>query len=287
MEVGLLCAFIALFGWGFGDFFLQKVTRMLDAHKALFCTCVVGATALLPFVWRELPSYGMGEYRAVAILGGLGLVGALALLTAFRHGKLSVVESTVAFEVPLAVALGVLIGGEILAPLQLALFAVVCVGVLLAAAARIDHLHYHKRIFEKGVVLALVSAIVAALVDFSIGVYAQNISPLFLMWGMSTIMATLCGTYMWAMGEFRAFWRTARQHPRLILTMSAFDNAGWIGYAYAVSMMPVSLTMSIAGSYIAFAALLGFFLNREKMSRHQLVGASIAFVGVTLLAATV
>ncbi len=287
MELGIFFAFVALIGWGCGDFFLQRVTRIMGAHQALFCTCAVGSVVLLPFVWHELSAVSADEYRAFLTLGGIGFVGAIVLLEAFRRGKLSVVESVVAFEIPFAVALGVFVGGEVLTFGQIILLIVICGGVLFAAAARLDHLHYHKRIFERGVVFAFASALIAALVDFTIGEYTENISPLFLIWGMALVVALLCGGWMVVRGELRVFWRAVRKHPKLVAAECAFDNAGWLGYAFATSMMPMSITISIAGSYIALAAFLGLIIGREKLGRHQVAGALVAFIGVGLLAATI
>lgn len=200
-HTGLLFAFVALVGWGFGDFFIQKTTRLMGLYKTLF----------------------------------------------------------------------------------LMIFA----GIALAAAARLDHLHIHKRIFEKGVALAFAGAFLSALTNFYIGTYSKHMSPLFVIWATHTMLALLCGAYMLVRGEFGSLWGIVKKHPGPVIAQSIFDNAAWIGYAFATSIIPISLTVSISESYIALAALLGYFVGKEKLGWHQLVGAIIAFIGVFFLAQTI
>lgn len=53
---GILFAFIALISWGFGDFFIQRTTRIVGSWKALFLIGIVGLVGLLPFVKSDLAS---------------------------------------------------------------------------------------------------------------------------------------------------------------------------------------------------------------------------------------
>lgn len=286
MSFGILFAFIALIGWGFGDFFIQKTTRIIGVYKTLFLICIGAAVTLFPFVFKEVPSYTYGDYQSIAILSGIIFIYALVIFHAFERGKLSVVESVIAFELPLTVGLGVFVGGESLTFAQFLLFVVIFLGIALTAASRLDHLHYHKRIFEKGVLLAFAAAFLSALTNFYVGTYSQNMSPLFVIWATHSILALLCGVYIVARGELGSLLAIARKHPVLILGQSIFDNAAWIGYAFATSIMPISLVVMISESYIALAALLGYFIGRKTLRRHQIVGALIAFVGLISLITT-
>ena len=286
-QLGLLFAFVALIGWGFGDFFIQKTTRIIGVHKTLFFICIGATVVLFPFVFREITSYTRADYQSIAILSLIIFVYALVIFQAFERGKLSVVESIVAFELPLTVTLGVFNGGETLSLQQFILFITIFVGIALAAASRLDHLHWHKRVFEKGVSWAFAAAFLSALTNFYVGEYSQHMSPLFVIWATHSMLAILCGAYIFYNDDFRSLWEVIKQHPVPVIAQSIFDNAAWIGYAFATSMIPISLTVSISESYIALAALLGYFLGREKLNNHQIIGAIIAFVGVILLARTI
>lgn len=286
MSLGVLFAFVALIGWGFGDFFIQKTTRIIGVYKTLFFICAGAGVILFPFVFREITTYTLAEYQSIAVLSSIIFVYALVIFQAFQRGKLSVVESVIAFELPLTVSLGIFVGGESLTIAQFLLFVVIFVGIALAAASRLDCLHYHKRIFEKGVLLALAAAFLSALTNFYIGTYAQQMSPLFVIWATHSMLALLCGAYIIARGEVLELVAALRKHPLPILAQGIFDNMAWIGYAFATSMMPISITVMISESYIALAALLGYFIGRETLRTHQIFGAAIAFTGVALLSLT-
>ena len=286
-QLGLLFAFVALIGWGFGDFFIQKTTRIIGVYKTLFLICAGAMVVLFPFVYGELHTYSGADYQAIAILSLIIFVYALVIFQAFEKGKLSVVESVIAIELPLTVALGVFVGGETLTVQQFALFLIIFVGIALAAASRLDHLHWHKRIFEKGVAWAFAAAFLSALTNYYVGTYSQHMSPLFVIWATHSMLAILCGGYIFLRGDFRSLWTAIKQHPVPIIGQSIFDNSAWIGYAFATSMIPISLTVTISESYIALAALLGYFLGREKLNNHQIIGAIIAFIGVFFLARTI
>ena len=286
-QLGLLFAFVALIGWGFGDFFIQKTTRLIGVYKSLFFICIGAAAVLFPFVFHEITSYTRADYQSIVILSLIIFVYALVIFQAFERGKLSVVESVIAFELPLTVTLGVFVGGETLTLKQFLLFITIFVGIALAAASKLDHLHYHKRIFEKGVIWAFGAAFLSALTNFYVGTYSQNMSPLFVIWATHSMLAILCGAYIVYRGEFTSLASDLQKHPGPIVAQSIFDNSAWIGYAFATSLIPISLTVAISESYIALAALLGYFLGREKLNNHQILGAIIAFVGVIFLARTI
>ena len=286
-QLGILFAFVALIGWGFGDFFIQKTTRIIGVHKTLFFICIGAAVVLFPFIFHEIASYTRADYHSIAILSLIIFIYALVIFRAFEKGKLSVVESVIAFELPLTVMLGVFVGGETLTLKQFLLFIMIFVGIALAAASKLDHLHYHKRLFEKGVIWAFGAAFLSALTNFYVGTYSQHMSPLFVIWATHSMLAVLCGAYIVYRDELRSLASDLKKHTGPIVAQSIFDNSAWIGYAFATSFIPISLTVSISESYIALAALLGYFLGREKLNRHQILGAIIAFVGVIFLARTI
>jgi drug/metabolite transporter (DMT)-like permease len=58
----------------------------------------------------------------------------------------------------------------------------------------------------------------------------------------------------------------------------------WFGYAYAVSQSSIALTITISEAYIVLAALLGVVINRERLRRHQVLGAALALGAVVVLA---
>ncbi|MBI4133569.1 EamA family transporter [Candidatus Uhrbacteria bacterium] len=281
---GILFAFIALISWGFGDFFIQKTTRAVGSWKALFFIGVVGLFGLFPFVQDDLASLNA---RSIALLVLLGLVIVFAALfdfEALRQGKIAIVEPIIGLELPLTVGLSMTLGRETLTTFQVLLIGVVFIGILLAITRHHTHLHYHKRIFERGVILAGVGAIGMALTNFLVGVSSQNISPLVTIWFSHSLVAVFCGTYLLLRGEFKHLVSDVQKNLQPIIGQSVLDNAAWVSFALATTYIPIAIATTISESYIALAVVLGLFVNREKLKLHQIAGVMFAIAGVIALA---
>jgi len=63
----------------------------------------------------------------------------------------------------------------------------------------------------------------------------------------------------------------------------AIGGVATIGYLLALASGPAALVVPLVATSPALAGLIGIVLLREKMSRRQLVGIALAFVGVILL----
>ena len=67
-HAGVLFAFVALVGWAFGDFFIQKTARLLNSYATLFIIGSIGAVGLLPFVFRDIPTITSDQYMSLTVL---------------------------------------------------------------------------------------------------------------------------------------------------------------------------------------------------------------------------
>ena len=177
--LGVIFALIALLSWGFGDFFIQRATRVVGVWKALFFIGIVGIIVLSPFVLGEIGEF-LRDTKAVLLLTFAGVVMFFAAIfdfTALKQGKIAIVEPILGIELPVTVGLSVFLWGENLSPPQIFLIFAIFIGIVLAVTIHHRHLHYHRRIFERGVLLAGVGAITMGLVNFLIGVSSQIKSP--------------------------------------------------------------------------------------------------------------
>ena len=283
-HAGVLFALIALFGWAFGDFFIQKATRAMGWYKALFLIGIAGFFGLAPFAFQSLPP--PETYPSLAILSVIVFIYAWAIFEALRVGKISVVESVVAIELPFTVSLGIFIGGERLTTLQGLLFLIVCAGIVLAATKEFGHFKRGKNWLEKGVLLAFFGGFLSALTNFYIGSFSHIMSPLVVIWFIHSMLGLICAAHITAKGEWRAFRKEVMKHKLVSIGTAAFDNAAWVGYAFATSMIPTSLVVTMTESYIALAALLGWIFGHERIRLHQIAGALLAFAGVFFLSTT-
>jgi len=283
--LGITFAIVALLSWGFGDFFIQKTTRIIGIWKSLFFIGIVGLVALFPFVKNEIFNLGPDSLLLLALLGIVVVFAALFDFEALKQGKIAIVEPLIGLELPITVGLSISLGKEHLSAVQLILIAVVFIGIVLAITAHHTHLHYHRRIFEKGVILAGIGAIGMALTNFLIGVSSQQISPLMTIWFTHSLLAVVCAIYLIFRGEFKTILTDLKAHPKPIVGQSIFDNVAWIAFAFATTLIPISIATTISESYIALAVFLGIFINKERLRLHQFIGVALAIGGVIALSA--
>lgn len=283
VSLGLLFAFGALFAWGFGDFFIQRTARAVGSVKALFFIGIIGMVGLFPLVSHDLPKIAPIGWLLLFLLGFVVIFAALFDFEALKDGKISIIEPLIGLELPITVGLSIGLGHEILSGRQLVLIGIIFIGLIMAVTIHHTHLHYHKRIFEKGVIFAGLGAVGLALTNYLTGVASQQISPLVAIWFTHTWVFFLCGFYLLWSGKFKELWGDFRRHPQIILGEGIFDNLAWISFGYATTYLPIAIVTTISESYIALAVVLGLFVNREKLKPHQIVGVILAVVGVIVL----
>lgn len=285
--LGIIFALGALLFWGVGDFCIQRATREIGIWKSLFFICLTAVVVLFPFIRGEIGEV-FNDPKGLALLLTAGVaifVMALLIFESYKIGKLAIVEPILSIELPVAVILGVFLAHENLNLVQWLLILVVFVGVVLAMTKHHTHLHYHKRILEKGVLYALFGAILMGAANFLIGVASQETSALFTIWFTSLMTAVFCFIYFIAKGTTKSLVRDFKKHTKAITSSSVFDNAAWISYAFATTYIPISIATTISESYIALTVGLGIFVNKEKVNWHQVVGIVLAVSGVIILSA--
>src|SRR5688500_18454885 len=72
---GIFFALIALFSWGFGDFFIQRTTRVIGIWKALFFIAFTGGMVLFPFIRNDLLSLRPNDFLLLTFLVAVVMFG--------------------------------------------------------------------------------------------------------------------------------------------------------------------------------------------------------------------
>ncbi len=281
---GVLFAFLALFSWGFGDFLIQKTARILGLWQTILVIGIVGCIGLFPFVWNDLAHLSGAHISLLLLLSAVTLFATLFDFQALKEGKISIIEPLLGMELPITVGLGILIGSDSLNPLQLVLVGTIFVSMILTITKESKHLHYHKRLLEKGVMLAGIGAVGMGLTNFLVGTSSQEISPLVTIWFVHSLLGIVAAVALIRKGALRAFFMQARKQLPLVIGLGFLDNFAWISFAIASTHISISITTAISESYIALAALLGLYLNKEKLQRHQLFGVVITIIAIVFLA---
>lgn len=287
---GLIAAFIAFLAWGFGDFAIQRATRSVGTMPAIFSIGAFGSIVLLPFAWNGL-GLAVADGRIVSLLAltiFITFVTAMFELEALRRGKIAVIEPVLSFELLITVAIGILIIKEAVTGWQLLFALIVFLGILLTVLRR-EPKHWwafwkKNRWLEPGVLLAIFGAIVMSFANIFTGLVSQSTTPVVAIWYIHTALAIVC--LFWFIGHrtTKAVFHKIFTNWRPVLTESVLDNAAWLAFAFAVTALPISITIAITESYIALAALLGIIVNRERLQKHQYAGMVIAIMAAIALA---
>jgi drug/metabolite transporter (DMT)-like permease len=287
-SLGILLSVCTFLLWSVGDFYIQKSTRSVGIWKSLFYISFVGVVLVLPFVWLDLGNLFLNE-KGLFLLTVLGLIVLFAALfdfEALKRGKIAVVEPVFGMEIPITVFLGIALGHDVISTYQLVLILIVIAGVFLAVMEK-GSLHYKKLIWEKGFFLAIIGTIAMSITNFLTGIGSQTISPVLTIWFINFFMTVACFAYLVVNKDWKNLYSDFKNNAKVVLTESLFDNAAWLSYAYAMTLIPISIATTITQSYIIMTVLLGVSVNKEKLNRHQVWGILLAIVGMLFLSATV
>lgn len=282
---GILLALVALLGWGFADFYAQRAARKLGISATLFSGSVFGLVALAPFAWGDLALLAVPRHAALlALAAAIGVFTALFSLEAFRQGKLAVIEPIMGLELPLTVLLAVALRGERFGLLEGAAFAVIFLGVTLAASSRPlgSRLRDGGKL-ERGVLLGIVGAVGIAASNYVTGVASQDISPVLAVWSGRAAFTVIFGGWLMWQGRLGATARAVRAHAGLAFGVAALYLVAFTAFAVGTTLAPISVVTTIGGGYIVLAVLLGVFLGRERLTTHQKAGVAAALGGILAL----
>src|SRR3989344_2206189 len=281
--MGIAFALLALFSWGIGDFLIQRSARRFGDWIALFYITAFGTVGLLPFVWRDIPRVfeSGGELPILAGSTIVLLFAAILDFEALRIGKISVMEAVYAFEVPVTLVLSRYFINERLSALETALILSLVVGTMLVSTRSFSI--NKKAVLEKGVWYAIFATLGMGAVNFLFGVGARETTPLLINWFTSACIAVISLAYLAVRGRASEITRYFRENAPLVTSVGVMDNLAWVAYAYSVTYIPIAIATGISESYIALAAGLGIFVNKERLKPRQFTGLALCVVAVVIL----
>ncbi len=283
MNLSIILAFGAMFGWGVADFLIQKTVKKIGSLETLAWITILGAIILVPLILSEGINLNRTNIIFLIFLGAVTFVAGLLDFKALKIGKLAVIETIMAIELPLTILLGVLAFQERLNFLQVILVSLVFIGIVLASV-NFKNLH-HRDFLEKGSLLAIASGLTIAFVNFFSADQAKSLSPLMAIWFPWLSCGMICLIYIsrFKKSHFKNFVKQSLGHWRLILIVALIDLGAWLLYAFAVAKEELSITIAITESYIVVAIILSVLINREKIRPVQYLGSTLAIIGSLLI----
>ena len=120
----------------------------------------------------------------------------------------------------------------------------------------------------------MITAIGYGLVNFLTTIGAKHISPLLAIWFPWVVFTCICIIWLAARGGLTGALRHIHTNRRLILTIGILDTLAWILFAFAVEKRELAVTIAITESYPAISLLLGIVVNKERISKYQIVGVT-------------
>jgi drug/metabolite transporter (DMT)-like permease len=284
MTIGIILALIAMLAWGFGDFFVEKSTRKDGDWETLFVISLIGSIVFLPFVYKQLPTiFSLGNSLIYLLLVSVFLL--IATLLSFeglKTGKISVIDPPYALEIPVAGLLSYFFLSESIKYHQFILIAILTIGLILVS---LKSCRFAKKMWlEKGVRIALIGAIVMGMSSFLIGLSSRIDNPLLTTWFMSFFMALVCLIYLIKKGKFGELISDIKNRNKFLFLSSVSDNVAWVAYAFALSLAPMAIVVSLVECSIIINVLLGLYLNKEKLAHHQKFGLLMAIIAAIFLA---
>ena len=283
MQIGIILIIVTILCWGFGDFFIQKSTRKMGDWESLFIITAFGFVILSPLVLSDIWEIFV-DFRSLLILlvGGLIMfIAALIDFEALKKGKLAIIEPVWSTEIIVSVLLALFILGETTGILQIILILTLMIGLVLVSL-KSEHFH-GKNWIEKGVLLALLAALLMGVANFFLGWGSRETDALVANWVFNFVMAFGSLVYLIYNKRIRKLGRDIFRNKKLTLSMIVLDNTAWIAFAFAMTFSNIGIVVALTESYIVIAVLLGVFVNKEYLRMHQKIGVAIAVASAIAL----
>ncbi len=279
---GVALALCALIFWGVADFLIQRSTRLVGSITTMLFIGIVAILITTPFAYQEIFSLSATDFFLLLSTGIVLTAASLFDFEALRKGKMAVAEPIVGLETPFTVLVAFMLASESPSLLSLTLIGVTFLGTTLIAVKHISF-SAHKKLFEKGARLAIGAAFGLAVANFMIGEASRSVSSVSAMWWIGAVHTVFALVYLVVHKRVRTALEDVAKHPKTVGGQAIIDTLGWLSFATAMTLAPIAIVSSISSGYIALAVLLGIFITRERMLKHQWLGVALVVIGIGAL----
>jgi len=260
-----------------------RSSRIIGPQALLGWIMMIGLVILAPFAIADGLPGGLdaraGMWMAVSGIGDVA--GLLLAYSALRAGKVGIVAPLVSTQGAIAAVIAVL-AGEPLADGAAPLLAAIAIGVFLAATARGREFREGKisdqthRLRASGLALGAALAIGASLYAIS-----QVSVGLPVVWALlpSRVLGVCVMTIPVAL---RGKLRMTRSTAPFVLIAGCGEVLGFALFGFG-SRHGIAVTAVLSSLFAALAAIGGYLLFRERLSRVQLAGIGLVVAAVATL----
>jgi drug/metabolite transporter (DMT)-like permease len=257
--------------WAVANVFTQRASRVEQSPALImFWVLAVCTAAVLPIALLVDGTGGPWTPRALAwpvVAGVSANVGFFLLLRALRAGSLSVVAPIIALEGGIATLLSIALG-ERPTWLQAGLLLVAVVGTVLVSLEP-------GRRTAAGALPAIGASVIYAVALIGLG---MSELPELTTVGVTRLTSVLVVLPIFLLAVRRP---PNRDSAVPIVACGLLDGVGFVAFAFAAALGPLSVASVTATQWGTVAALIGIVALRERLHRNQYVGIVITLAAVT------
>jgi drug/metabolite transporter (DMT)-like permease len=266
-----------------------RSSRLIGSWSTLGWVMLVGLIIAVPLVTLTAGSVAFSgtDIFHLVVAGIANSAGLLLVYSALRRGKVGVVGPIVSTEGAIGATLAVLLGGDPVTVIAVALLVVITIGVVMSATEPTSP----PAVADPGHHLVIPSAAVTAAIAlggailFGVNLYATGriATELPIAWAiLPARVAGVIGVTVPLILTRRL--RLARPAVPLVILVGVAELAGTATYALG-ARESAAITSVIASQFAGIAALFAFLLFGERLGRLQVAGIVVIAVGVGALAA--
>ena len=264
--------------WAVSALCISRSSRMIPPIALLGWVMLIGAVVSAPFALASGVPDGLGaEQVALLVVAAIGnTTGAMLVYSSLKHGKVGIVAPITSAQGAAAAVIAVAAGEQIATGAAIALGAIV-IGVVLSAISRTADPEPHLR-ERLAIVLAIGAALFFGLGLFAMGRLSEDLPIAWIVFPSRTL-AVLVVTVPLALMRRMPMTRPAAP---LVAASGLLEVGGVVAYTIG-SRHGIAVAAVLGSQFAALAAVLAFFLFRERLSGLQIAGVSIIAIGVAVL----
>jgi drug/metabolite transporter (DMT)-like permease len=257
--------------WAVANVFTQRAARVEHSPVLImFWVLAVCTAAVLPIALIVDGTGGPWTARTLAwpvVAGVSATIGFFLLLRALRAGSLSVVAPIIALEGGFATVMSIGLG-ERPSLLQGALLLVAVAGTVLVSLEP-------GRRTAAGALPALGASVIYAVALIGLGMSELP--------ELTTVGVTRLTSVLIILPAFLLLVRRppGRDSALPIVACGLLDGAGFVAFAFAAALGPLSVASVTATQWGTVAALIGIVVLRERLHPNQYVGIVVTLLAVT------
>lgn len=262
--------------WTVATLFSARASRTIGAPSTLAAVMLVGLVACVPLlmVAPAGPSDVTPYLPWLLVAGGGNLVGLLLNYTALTRGNVSIVAPITATEGAIAACIAILAGEPATAALVIAL-TVVVIGVVLTAWGPEGDSASGRPGGPVFLVLAVGSALLFGSSLYAVGHVSQSVPGAWVV-----VAGRILGTLSIALplvltGRFRL----TREVVPLVVVCGLAEVAGFLIITWG-AQDSIAVTSVLSTQFAVLVPLVSVTLFKERLLRHQLLGAALTGLGV-------